>query len=700
MNSMRSYPEKKMTLRMADGGMKRWADGVYQKGSLRGGRVEGAGDGTVDTVKAEYANGEYVLPADTAEMIGYDKLDAIKDATHTPVAEQRGKTLRMADGGALATRSGFTMPSDVPEFPDRVRIGGTPANAVATRSGFTMPGAGDVLGEGPAAGRFDTSGATDARMRGGNPNVGPGGSAEARVYQAGRTGPFQTGVGTPSVPPSVPPAAAATSLRQSAMPMVKDLVKNGFAGAAGYAAADVQSKVGNGGPPGTSVENRANVNAIPTDGYAPAPAALPYNAFTDTEVGRNVGNALNATGPLTGAVGGLLRAGSGASRMANTATAVAGGMAAGTGRRPDALAPGDAQAVAASAKPAALRDPYTDDDAVFNKFSASKGFGSITQLTTDGVRDFSNLRGNPSAANAAAPAAPGNSTPYTQSAAYRERSLRDGAERNLQAGYAQTEQDRQEKVERRELAGRTLDTSGIDRQIAGTASLNERKMLMDRRDTLQREFAATQKNATDLLTAERTNEVADRTARASAMKTQQDRFIADRTFEAGRSDAANAEKTAEQARGFKSSENATRRLESLAIVDDKIDPARLQQVRALTNSIAPGFDQMDEAGQNSVWQKVLSAYKVTDGANRLRDPGYLNYVGLGKDSPESSTLPDFDGADVSEVGFFEGLVRPKIGRGDYAVTKDGRTQYIPRANVGQNELEMMKNNGARLRPSN
>ena len=69
---------------LADGGVVT----RYQNGSRSGGKVVGPGDGTVDTVPAKYAAGEYVLPTDTAQAIGYDKLDAIKDATHTPVFTQ------------------------------------------------------------------------------------------------------------------------------------------------------------------------------------------------------------------------------------------------------------------------------------------------------------------------------------------------------------------------------------------------------------------------------------------------------------------------------------------------------------------------------------------------------------------------------------------------------------------------------------
>ena len=88
---------------------------IYVNGNRSGGRVVGRGDGTVDSVDAIYAPGEYVLPTDTAQAIGYDKLDAIKSATHTPVAEQRRSArARMADGGALTDEDRRQMVQKIP----------------------------------------------------------------------------------------------------------------------------------------------------------------------------------------------------------------------------------------------------------------------------------------------------------------------------------------------------------------------------------------------------------------------------------------------------------------------------------------------------------------------------------------------------------------------------------------------------------
>lgn len=76
---------------------------TYAPGPNQGGPVvDPAGAGDVDTVPAVLAAGEYVLPADTVEQVGADQLDALKDATHTPVGKKNGgKVKGCADGGVV-----------------------------------------------------------------------------------------------------------------------------------------------------------------------------------------------------------------------------------------------------------------------------------------------------------------------------------------------------------------------------------------------------------------------------------------------------------------------------------------------------------------------------------------------------------------------------------------------------------------------
>ena len=66
----------------------------YRRNLRDGGKVRGPGGPTEDKVgPVMLSNEEYVLPADTAQTIGYENLDAIKDATHVP-AKKGKKGLR------------------------------------------------------------------------------------------------------------------------------------------------------------------------------------------------------------------------------------------------------------------------------------------------------------------------------------------------------------------------------------------------------------------------------------------------------------------------------------------------------------------------------------------------------------------------------------------------------------------------------
>jgi hypothetical protein len=58
-------------------------DGFSRGSYASGGRVEGPGTGTSDSIPAMLSHGEYVMPADTVKAMGLPMLNAMKDATHT-----------------------------------------------------------------------------------------------------------------------------------------------------------------------------------------------------------------------------------------------------------------------------------------------------------------------------------------------------------------------------------------------------------------------------------------------------------------------------------------------------------------------------------------------------------------------------------------------------------------------------------------
>lgn len=84
----------------ADGGAIRsrglmLADGAH----VGAGQVRGPGGPVDDKIPAMLSNGEYVLPADTTQAIGKEKLDKIVKETHTPAVVQRAQKKRKAIKG-------------------------------------------------------------------------------------------------------------------------------------------------------------------------------------------------------------------------------------------------------------------------------------------------------------------------------------------------------------------------------------------------------------------------------------------------------------------------------------------------------------------------------------------------------------------------------------------------------------------------
>ena len=183
------------------------------------GFVPGTGSG--DKIPAKYEPGEFVVSRD---MLALDpKLGAHLTSLRERALAKQGMTPEQADakamqGGKLRAVNGFgpedyrpnfTMPQDVPEYRAPLQLGApTPGAAlqVSQRPNFTMPGESGVVGSSPPVRGFDTSSATDVKARmasttgPGNPNVGPGGSAEAKAWQAGR-------MTAPAAPPTPAPSA-------------------------------------------------------------------------------------------------------------------------------------------------------------------------------------------------------------------------------------------------------------------------------------------------------------------------------------------------------------------------------------------------------------------------------------------------------------------------------------------------------------
>lgn len=109
-----------------------------QRFPARSGPVRGPGGPTDDKVPAMLSDGEYVLPADTVKAVGVDKLNALRDATHTPTgkAKYQQGLRRYSDGDPVIDPRKQLVPTAGPavvtETPGGARAARAAARAAAT----------------------------------------------------------------------------------------------------------------------------------------------------------------------------------------------------------------------------------------------------------------------------------------------------------------------------------------------------------------------------------------------------------------------------------------------------------------------------------------------------------------------------------------------------------------------------------------
>jgi len=152
--------------------------------------------------------------------------------------------------------------------------------------------------------------------------------------------------------------------------------------------------------------------------------------------------------------------------------------------------------------------------------------------------------------------------------------------------------------------------------------------------------------------------------------------------------------------------NADKRFEHLAVGVDKdgkgyVDPAKMAIVRNVRDKVAPGFSTMSEQDQAASMPTIAAGTRLVTGINSRRNNGFLQSIGWDDPTPEYTTLPSNDAlrkAKVGRVGFFEGALKGgDVSKGDTRIElPDGTVHYAPSAEVGQDELELLKKSGAKL----
>ena len=234
----------------------------YQQSQLKdGGRVKGPGGRTDDKVgPVMLSDEEYVLPGDTADAIGRDKLDAIRLATHDFKDERKESALRgraddvpvdhLADGGAwiaddkgnvrpnsfgdAAAGPGYQQPRLPPPQPgtavgpSALRPGSGPRNIYMGMAEDVTPRPAQIANNPtmPAAAKTAQpwTGAPPT-----NRNVGPEGSDEAKAFRESRKPPSNVAADAakPSRLATIGSAAAKIGGVVGAGMAAKDMYDNG-----------------------------------------------------------------------------------------------------------------------------------------------------------------------------------------------------------------------------------------------------------------------------------------------------------------------------------------------------------------------------------------------------------------------------------------------------------------------------------------
>lgn len=217
--------------------------------------------------------------------------------------------------------------------------------------------------------------------------------------------------GVPVASPAVPP-----TLRERAAGAARTAGGFAIGAAAAYGGNKLAEAMSNAGNPGSAAPGAPTImgsqaaSQIPADGYPKAPPAQPYNFWTDSEAGRNLGNAAQAVAPLGGLAAAMKVPGT-ATRAAGLADAALVGLATGVNEQRQQAAPparGTMPASAPTPVTAASTQPITFAPTdgpeqpsgartnvlrVGNSYSGPEGVGGNISINNAGPRGTVNMLG-------------------------------------------------------------------------------------------------------------------------------------------------------------------------------------------------------------------------------------------------------------------------------------------------------------------
>lgn len=589
----------------------------------------------------------------------------------------------------------------------------------------------------------------------GNPNIPPGGSADAQAVRAERL--RQAGVAAPTATtstaaPNAP--SAGQRLRSAGSNLVSGAAYLG-AGVAGQAAARSLRDVGGGasGPGAVVGERQAGDSASSTQipvGGPTAPQSQPYSFWTDNEAGRNIGNVASAVAPL-GGVAMAARVPGALSRGVGLADAALTGLASGVRGEREAPTPAPStpslrvRPEDAFAGPPALAAGMTPPAAV-----ATPAVGNVTRVGNEysgtNVRGDISVNGRP----------PGGGAISAQNMAAADALVsRNGGMADVSGGQGGMALPQAPTVRhsgndwnaRNTLRNAEVSASSITntRRWGGKGAENSPavqayKAMLDNDLALQRTEPGVQLETLrsnnglrgQKLAADASRYGSDNSLRGTmysadsqlgAKRMEMERSLRQQAtmgklwemsqgkpevfrglaMQAGLTDAAKLGgdmAAADQTRTLKNVEDARDTFKDLFTTPDgKIDKNAEANAHVIATKVVPGWENMSAAERAANRTKVIDAVKLVQGMNSAKDTNWAQKFGLSNPNGAYSQLPelvDKNGkqAQVGDVDWWEGMTTPNVSRGDTVITlPNGTKRYYP-GQLEESQAALLEQNGA------
>ena len=582
----------------------------------------------------------------------------------------------------------------------------------------------------------------------GAPANGPSNASVAALNEANAA--TRAASGVPGAP-GMPDAPAGPSRLRTAGGALGSVGLGIGAGLAGGAAVERARGIGAPGAPSAAGPETAldrQVNQIPgnQDGSLRAPAAQNYDFFKDNEVGRNIGNTLNAAAPLQ-ALGGLARGATAAGAavkagIAGRATRAGVGAA---GLADDAVigasfalqngaseAPNPANSLRidpngrTAGPPKSAMNTPVDPNSIRRQDRPGQS-PLFTNMPDGGMlgNDALMARGQPSAQNQAVmDSFPEGSLRGAQAAQYdrevanaqginalqqRIHGTPEGSIKNGLMTRTPDQQLRDAKVSASSIHKRTAELGRAELKRLDNASSLRTKADAARYDTDSRS-ASERYKSDNSLRGDQARALGDRRGtNNSAAQKQQEMLMYGEAFRAAGGDPVRAAEIAAgagldparftgmaaagQARGAANDKSTRGVFSGMFGKDGEQQEA---QAHHQAQQMFPDWNRMSPDAQAQASTEVVQATKMLQNMNNQRNVGWGKKLGFDRPAPEMSQLPDMNGATLGDVGMFEGAVTPGVSRNDTKITlPGGGTRYLRAGELTEQQMRILENRGAK-----